>query len=134
MRRLALLALGLAAPAVAAPLPVTGLWTTPGNRALVQIAPCGAQLCGRIAKVLVRRPDGPTLDAVNHDPALRGRPIEGLSILTGFIPQGDGWAGRIYDPDSGRSYRSELKRRGDTLDVKGCLGPFCRTQHWTAHH
>ena len=132
MRRLALLA-GLVAAAVqAAPVPVAGTWLTPEGKALVRIEPCGAQLCGRIVKVLKPRPGGPAVDSANRDPALRTRPIEGLSILTSFVATGERWTGRIYDPESGRSYRSELTRHGDSLDVKGCLGPFCRTQHWTA--
>ena len=133
MRRLALLAVLVAGGAQAAPTPVTGTWLTDGGKALVRIEPCGAQLCGRIAKVLAPQPGKPALDSANRDPSLRGRSIEGLSILTDFAASGDHWSGRIYDPESGRTYRSELVRRGDTLDVKGCLGPFCRTRHWTAY-
>ncbi len=133
MRRLALLAVLVGAAVQAAPVPVAGTWLTPEGKALVRVEPCGAQLCGRITKVLKPRPGGPAVDSGNRDPALRTRPIEGLSILTGFAASGDRWSGRIYDPETGRTYRSELVRHGDTLDVKGCLGPFCRTQHWTAH-
>ncbi len=132
MRRLGLLAALAAGGAQAAPAPITGTWLTAEGKALVRIEPCGAQLCGRIVKVLKPRAGGPAIDSANRDPALRDRPMEGLSILTGFAAAGHGWQGRIYDPESGRSYRSQLVRRGDTLDVKGCLGPFCRTQRWTA--
>lgn len=124
-------ALAAAAPALAAPAPVTGRWLTTEGKALVEIAPCGAQLCGRIAKVLKPRPGGPAVDANNPDASLRGRPIEGLSILTAFKPDGDHWSGRIYDPESGKTYRSELSTTGATLKVKGCWGPFCRSQTWT---
>ena len=65
------------------------------------------------------------------DKALRSRPIAGLTILSGFAAAGDHWSGRIYDPRSGRTYRSELRRESGTLKVKGCFGPFCRTQVWT---
>ena len=42
------------------------------------------------------------------------------------------WRGAIYDPKRGKTYRSELKRRdANTLEVKGCIGPFCQTQVWT---
>lgn len=118
-----------AAPVGAAPA-ITGRWLTEGGKALVEVAPCGASLCGRIAKVLVRSTSGVAVDRNNPDPKLRGRPIVGLPILTGFTDGGAVWKGRIYDPESGRSYRSELSREGGTLKVKGCFGPFCRTQSW----
>lgn len=118
--------------AVLAAAPVTGRWLTVDGKAVVEIAACGPALCGRIMRVLKPRPGGPAVDANNPDPALRSRPIAGLAILSSFTVDGDRWRGRIYDPESGRSYRSELSRQGATLRVKGCIGPFCRTQLWTA--
>ncbi|WP_326525194.1 DUF2147 domain-containing protein [Sphingomonas sp.] len=122
--------LAAAGAAAATPAPVTGRWLTAEGKAIVEIAPCGAQLCGQISRVLKPRPGGPVVDANNPDPAMRTRPIEGLSILTGFTAKDDRWAGHIYDPESGRTYRSELAATGATLKVKGCFGPFCRTQVW----
>jgi uncharacterized protein (DUF2147 family) len=127
-----LAALLLPAVASAAPAPVTGRWLTTEGKALVEVGPCGALLCGRIVRVLKAPAAGPLTDLNNPDPALRNRPIAGLVFLTGFRPDDDRWRGRIYDPESGRSYRSELIRAGSTLKVKGCIGPFCRTQLWTA--
>lgn len=129
--RLASVAVLAATPALAAPSPVTGRWLTVDGKAIVEIGTCGRSLCGRIARVLKPRPGGPAIDANNPNAALRRRPIEGLTILSGFAAKGDRWAGRIYDPESGRTYRSELRADGDTLSVKGCFGPFCRTQAWT---
>ena len=116
----------------AAPAPIAGRWLTAEGKAVVDIAPCGQSLCGRIARVLKPRPGGPAVDVKNPDPALRTRPMAGLVILTGVRPDGDRWSGRIYDPESGKTYRSELTRAGETLTVKGCWGPFCRGQQWTA--
>lgn len=119
-----------------APAPIAGRWLTAEGKAVVEIAPCagggGPDVCGRIAQVLKPRPGGPPVDIKNPDPALRGRPMAGLVILTGFRPDGDRWRGRIYDPESGRTYRSELIRDGRRLTVKGCWGPFCRSQEWAA--
>ena len=131
MRALAFLpALAIAASAAAAPAPIAGHWLTEGGKAVVEVAPCGQQLCGRIVRVMQYTPGKPHTDMQNPNPALRNRPIEGLVILTGFTPDDDRWRGRIYDPESGRSYRSELSAAGNTLSVKGCIGPFCRTQTW----
>ncbi len=120
--------LGIAA---APPAPLTGRWLTVEGKALVEIGTCGGQICGRIAKVLKPRPGGAAVDVNNPDERLRGRPIDGIMILSGFTADGDRWKGRIYDPESGRTYRSELIRAGSVLKVKGCIGPFCRTQEWT---
>ena len=121
----------MAAPASAAAPAVSGNWLTLGGKAIVQIAPCGAALCGRIVRIVKPDPGKPLNDANNPDKALRSRPILGIAILSGFTPGSDRWKGQIYDPESGRTYRSELGRQGDVLKVKGCLGPFCRTQDWT---
>lgn len=132
MKRFAFLLATMATPVLAAPQTVTGRWLTPEGKAIVEIAPCGQALCGRIAKVLKPRPGGPAVDVKNPDPAQRTRPIEGIRILTGLAADGDRWKGRIYDPESGRTYRAELTRAGATLKVKGCLvGPLCRTQEWS---
>jgi uncharacterized protein (DUF2147 family) len=131
-RVLAAVLIGAAAgPVTAAPVPVTGRWLTPERDAMVEVGPCGAKLCGRITRILKPNPNRPSTDRNNPDPALRNRPIQGLAILSGFTAEGDRWKGRIYDPRNGRDYRSELVREGNILKVKGCLGPFCRTQEWT---
>lgn len=130
MRRLALAAAALLTLA-AAPAPIAGRWVTEDKAALVEIASCGQALCGRIVRVLKVDPSKPTTDVNNPDASLRKRPIVGLPFLTGFVADGDEWAGRIYDPRNGRSYRSVVTRAGGTLKVKGCFGPFCRTQTWS---
>ncbi len=123
-------AVAMATPAIAAAPSVAGNWLTEGGKAIVQVAPCGAALCGRIVRIVKPDPGKPLNDANNPDKALRSRPILGIAILSGFTPNSDRWKGQIYDPQSGRTYRSELSREGNTLKVKGCFGPFCRTQEW----
>ncbi|MBB4153439.1 uncharacterized protein (DUF2147 family) [Sphingomonas jinjuensis] len=135
--RTALLAAALFLPAVAAdaaasPTPVSGRWITEEGKALVEVGPCGQQICGRIVRILKVDPSKPTTDVLNPNAALRTRPIVGMVFLTGFTPDDDRWRGRIYDPQSGKTYRSELIRDGETLKVRGCIGPFCRTQEWAA--
>lgn len=111
---------------------VSGLWLTTEKDSVVEIAPCGNALCGKIARIIKPNPGGPPRDVNNPDPALRGRPIQGMPILLGFRDTGRTWEGTAYDPRAGKSYRSYLTLRHDgTLEVKGCLGPFCRTKNWT---
>ena len=118
------------APAHAAD-PIAGRWLTEGGQAIVNIRPCGPSLCGAIERVLKPTPGAPTTDVKNPDPALRNRPFVGINILTRFKDEGTDWRGQIYDPKSGKTYRSILKASGNSLSVKGCVAVFCRSQSWT---
>ena len=61
-----------------------------------------------------------------------GDDLMGMAILTKFTEENDLWRGEIYDPESGKTYRSVIRRKSPTkLEVKGCVGPFCQTQIWT---
>ena len=128
----AALGLLLAAPAAAAP-GVEGTWLTEDKNALVTIRPCGGSVCGAISKVLVQKPGVPTTDIKNPNPALRKRPFVGLVFLSGFKRAGTGWeGGRIYDPNTGKTYRSKIAVQPDgRLKVSGCVAFICRSQYWT---
>lgn len=120
------------APVLAA-TPVSGRWYTEEKDSIVHITTCGAVVCGKVAKVLRPGPKGgKPLDVNNPDPALRARPIEGITLLSGFRDTGDEWEGQIYDPRAGKTYKSYLQKQADgTLKVKGCVGPFCRSVKFT---
>jgi uncharacterized protein (DUF2147 family) len=131
--------LGLTAPGSAqagGPVGPQGDWLTPGGRARVHIAACGAAaaaLCGTI--VWLKQPNDPAgaplRDGKNGDAALRGRPILGLQILNDVAPAGALWRGRIYDPESGRTYAAKIRGNPDGgLIVEGCLAVICRAQVW----
>ncbi|MBM6577349.1 DUF2147 domain-containing protein [Microvirga sp. SRT01] len=128
----ALFAAGFAAASADAATPIAGRWMTEEKTAIVTVGPCGSNVCGRLTTLLKQPPSGPPVDSNNPDPALRRRPLEGLVILSGFADKGDDWRGKIYDPKSGKTYKSILKRESDgTLKVQGCIAFFCRTQRWT---
>lgn len=133
-RKIVILVLTILAAGTAEAAPdVTGNWLTEDKKAVVAIAACGRSLCGRVLRVLVRDTGAPVNDVHNPDPALRKRPILGLPMLTGFAPSAAGWdGGRIYDPKSGKTYRSKLRLQHDgSLKVSGCVVIFCLTQRWT---
>jgi len=123
--------LAAASPAHAAE-PVAGRWITADKDGVILIAPCGKALCGTIERFLVPPPQGlDQRDINNPDTKLRNRKLLGLPILSDFSEEPDLWRGRIYDPKSGKSYRSVIRRKGpNVLEVKGCIGPFCQTQIW----
>ncbi|SFO85294.1 DUF2147 domain-containing protein [Qipengyuania nanhaisediminis] len=131
-RLAAIAALASAAPLLAAQ-PIEGRWVTAEKDAVIQIGKCGSKLCGKIARFLVAPPQGlDQRDVNNKEPRLRSRKLLGMPVLTGFNEESDLWRGEIYDPKSGKTYRSVVRRKdANRLEVKGCIGPFCQTQVWT---
>lgn len=129
---IASLLLALAAPAYAA-APVSGRWLTFEKDSIIEVGPCGVKICGRIAKILAPTVDGkPARDSNNPNPALRGRLIEGLTLLTGFTDNGKNWKGTIYDPRAGKTYKSYLtKLANGNLQVQGCVAFICKSFIYT---
>jgi len=130
---------GLAHAAGGPPDPVVGDWMTPGGGAKVRIAACPAnpsQLCGDMVwlKNGLDKAGKPLRDIANPDPALRARPWVGMPFIIGFSRDAPGrWSGgRIYDPDSGKTYRSKMRINDDgTLKLEGCVLILCQAQTWT---
>jgi len=123
-----------AAAAAPAPTDATlGVWLTQTKKGKVEIAPCGASICGKVIWVESERDGVAILDSKNQDPARRNDRIVGSTMLSGFRRSEAGWVGgRIYNAEDGGTYGSELRPQPDgTLKVKGCFGPICRTQIWT---
>ena len=110
---------------------VLGRWITQNRKAMIEVAPCGRYVCGKIVKLLPAADPGIYHDIRNSDPKLRTRPLLGLPIFIDFHDDGDSWKGQIYDPQYGNTYRSVISRNPDgTLKVKGCLLFLCKTQTW----
>jgi uncharacterized protein (DUF2147 family) len=136
---LAVLLLAWSANAFAAPAQnVTGWWLDQSGRAGILIAPCGAALCGAIKwlRIPLDAAGKPKTDIHNLDTALRSRPLCGLPMLDSFTPDGNGgWqGGHIYDPESGKTYKSVMHLAADgTLHVRGYIGiPLLgRSAIWT---
>jgi len=136
MRHLALAAAlaSFAAPAFAAD-PVEGEWLTESGSGKVKIAPCAAKpdrMCGHIS--WLRNPaDAKATDGNNPDAALKKRPILGLPLIRDFKQAGPGkWTGgKIYDPNSGKTYDSKISiNPNGTLKVDGCILVVCQAQTW----
>ena len=100
----------LAAPASATPATPEagpqGQWLTANGGGVIQIAPCGDSLCGRIVGLDL----GPS-EAVPTD--VHGQSQCGLTIIANEKPDGDGtWLGEITDPRDGGTYRARLSVDG----------------------
>mgnify|MGYP003639432235 FL=1 len=125
-------AMAFASPALAANS-INGEWITQDRDAVIKISKCGTSVCGRIYKYLVTPPNGVGQKDINNpDKKLRNRTLLGMAILTGFKPDGDIWRGKVYDPKSGKTYRSEVSlNSANSLKMKGCVAFYCRGQDWT---
>ena len=130
------------APAHAAPSAVdrswsneipTGRWVMPNHAAVLEIVPCGPDLCGQIVGMLL----APT-DPVPKD--WTGVSQCDLTIIR-VAPErrGDGqvvWHGIIVNPRNGSAYHVELKIGADRqLKLRGYVGLpiFGRTQSWPSY-
>ncbi|ODT86027.1 DUF2147 domain-containing protein [Phenylobacterium sp. SCN 70-31] len=115
--------------------PVHGEWLTPDGSGKIRIAPCPGKpdrVCGAISW-LKNPADAKATDLNNPDPALKRRPILGLPMIRDFKAAGPGrWTGgKIYDPNSGKTYDSKLSvNPNGTLKVEGCVLMVCQAQTW----
>lgn len=112
---------------------VTGLWETGSDNGRVQIYRCGEGICGKVVDADQLRANPNQVDAYNKNKALRTRKLKGLVVFSGYAGGPTEWkGGEIYDPKTGDTGRTgKIKLVADNaLELKGCLGPICRTKHW----
>ena len=113
------------------PESVLGTWLVVKEDAKVTIYKCDDKFCGKIT--WLKTPED--LDTKNPDPAKRSEKILGMNILWGFTFSRGQWVGgRIYDPDSGKTYRCKMwLKSDDKLNLKGYVGIplFGRSEIWT---
>ena len=99
----------------------------------ITVGRCGSARCGTITRIIRMKPGGSRLDVHNDDPSLRSRPILGLTLLHNMRWDDGVWRGRVYNPEDGNSYRTEVRRKANgALEVKGCVSIICRTRIWPA--
>jgi len=103
------------APAWATPGPV-GAWRIANGNAVVDIRPCGENLCGFVAS--------------DKD----GDSFVGQQVFIDMRPEGDDWSGTIVDLASGQRYAGKISLLDDKkLNVEGCIlgGFICGGQQWS---
>ncbi len=110
-----------AAPAAS----VEGRWLTQTRDGVISIEHCGQALCGFVTGMVYQ---GAAPRDVWH------RSQCGLNLLIDMKPDGNGWSGRILDPDNGRTYAAHVHLAPDgTFRLHGYIGIplFGSTQTWT---
>lgn len=119
------------APSVPPANGVLGYWSTDAGSVL-QVDNCGANVCITIMTISQKAPG--VIDGHNPDPALRTRPVCKMDIGTDFVltDPNHGENGKIYDPASGRTYKSAIASDGNTLSVRGYIGfkAIGRSETW----
>ena len=127
---------------------IVGSWSTPDDKAVVEIYQEGDQYFGKFAAL--KEPLYPAddekgmagqakVDRNNPDASQHKEPIIGLVMLNGMSYAGEKkgahtWkGGTIYDPSNGKAYKCTIKLNADgTLALRGFIGVslFGRTQEW----
>ncbi len=113
---------------------ITGRWITYDDnsgekRSIVTISEQAGQLFARISEVFFQPGDETT--CVNCTGEKQNQEIVGLEIFHGLTFDGRVWqGGTILDPENGREYDCELRLDGKTLNVRGYVFFFFRTQQW----
>ena len=117
---------------------ILGVWLTEERESRIEFAECGLALCGQIIWLQRERDQHgqPYRDTNNPNPALRSRPILGLTIFQNLRPDEDniGWRGTVYNPQDGDTYETIVSALPDgRLEVKGCVlsGFICNSEYWT---
>jgi len=104
---------------------ILGTWFNAEKSAKIEILKSGSKYMGKIIWIELKGRDPKTIvDSKNSDPSLQKRPIMGLTILENLSYKNGTWeGGKIYDPESGKTYSCELKLKNkEILEVKGYLG------------
>ena len=123
----------------APPEAILGSWLTDDGASKVEVAATKATdgssvYAGKVVWLKEPLRDGqPLRDTNNEDASLRGRPILGLVVLSGFKAAGGGWSGgTVYSPRAGKAYPAELAITADgRLELKVKAGLLTKTDYWT---
>lgn len=104
--------------------PIEGLWQTQeddGAYALVAIAPCGPNFCGKIDR---------TFNASGEYQS----PNLGKTLVIDMAAQGGGkYKGKVWRPSNDKIYIGKIALNGDSMRLSGCVagGLLCSKQTWS---
>lgn len=115
---------------------ILGTWLTDTRDSKIEIYKSGDHYFGKLiwANEMFEA-DGKTSkkDDRNPDANLQSRALQNLVILTNFVYDDGAWDdGKIYDPESGKTYSCTMKLKDGKLSIRGYVGfsMFGRTVVW----
>lgn len=113
---------------IISPNEIIGLYWSPKKDAKIEIFRKGDEYFGRSVWVAT-----PRKDSKNPKESLRARDVLGLELFTNFSYKDGTYAdGKIYDPETGKTYSCKMSLEGNKLKVRGYIGIslFGRTEYF----
>ncbi len=138
MIRLAFLFFIINVPATAQ---ITGLWKSIDDRtnelkSVVEIVEKGGMISGKVVQIFPKPGEepNPLCQKCPKDDSRYRKPILGMEIIQSLQKSGNEYiGGTVLDPEEGKVYRCKIWLEGNTLKLRGYVGPFFRTQTWQRH-
>lgn len=114
---------------------VTGKWKTIDEKtgeanSIIEIYEKDGKIYGKVIDIINSKVENPLC---NCDGDNKDQPILGLVVIEGLTKNDDVYDnGTILNPNNGKIYKCRLKLEADknTLQVRGYLAFFYRTQYW----
>jgi uncharacterized protein (DUF2147 family) len=111
--------------AAASPQQIEGRWRSPGGNSIIEIAPCGSDLCGTVAWASAK---------AKADARKTTSELVGTQILTALKAESDGrWVGRLFVPDKNLRVTAKVQAVGARqMKVAGCAAgrALCKAEVW----
>lgn len=114
-----------------------GIWQTIDDqwnkvKSIVEIKNENGELKGYVRRIYLMPHEGTDPVCIECKGSLKNSKIVGMRILSDFRNENGKWVdGSILDPGNGNTYTSSIwLLDADTLNVRGYLGPFYRSQIW----
>jgi uncharacterized protein (DUF2147 family) len=104
---------------------IQGRWKSPGGNSIIEIAPCGSDMCGTVAwaSASAKKASAKATDQ-----------LVGTQLLTGLEQDKDGrWLGKLFIPDKNMRVTAKLQLVGPAqLKVSGCAAgrALCKSALW----
>jgi uncharacterized protein (DUF2147 family) len=97
---------------------IIGVYWSPKKDAKIEIFKKGNRYYGRSVWVATMRKD-----TKNPDESLKSREVLGIELLSGFSYNDNTYTdGKIYDPESGKTYDCKMTLTDKILKVRGYIG------------
>jgi uncharacterized protein (DUF2147 family) len=98
--------------------PISGIYWSPKKDAKIEIYQQGGKYFGKSIWI-----ETPKKDVKNPNVSLRNRDLLGIDILSGFSFHNGSYSdGKIYDPESGKTYDCTMTLNGKELKARGYIG------------
>lgn len=112
---------------------ISGLWRTVDeegeSKSIVEIYQQGDEYFGKIVALLLEPEETTVCSRCTGEE--KDQLVKGMVIIKNLQEhKGKYSGGTILDPTKGKEYRTKIWAEGDTLQVRGYLGLFFRTQAW----